>query len=105
MDSSRVVIDQMNARNHGMRDGMTWVVGDATSMDFDDGSFDLVFDKGTLDALYCSDNSTMMIATYLKEVMRVLGDHGVYLCISFGKPTTRTSYMESPHLDWDLWIA
>merc|ERR1719456_521629 len=92
----------MSRRNHGIREGMSWVVGDATAMAIEDSAFDLVLDKSVLDTFACGDNSTLVVATFLKEVMRVLSDYGTYLCISYGAPDTRTNYMASPHLEWDM---
>ena len=51
---------------------MKWVVMDATDMrDIHDGSFDVVVDKGTLDALISGKNVDVC-ARMLKESMRVL---------------------------------
>lgn len=47
IDISPTVISQMNEQFPHM----TWKVMDATKMDFIDGEFDIIIDKGTLDAL------------------------------------------------------
>lgn len=53
-------------------DRMKWVVMDATDLrDISDGSFDVVVDKGTLDALISGKNVDVC-AKMLKESMRVL---------------------------------
>eukprot|EP00746_Dinoflagellata_sp_MGD_P090871 gnl/MRDRNA2_/MRDRNA2_35926_c0_seq1.p1 gnl/MRDRNA2_/MRDRNA2_35926_c0~~gnl/MRDRNA2_/MRDRNA2_35926_c0_seq1.p1 ORF type:complete len:370 (-),score=82.25 gnl/MRDRNA2_/MRDRNA2_35926_c0_seq1:100-1209(-) len=106
-DNSDTVIDQMKRRNVGIRPEMKWVVRDATKMDFEDSSFELVIDKGMLDSLACKAGMENFIATgsFLKEVMRVLTDQGVYLCISFGEPDQWKKYLERPHLGWDIKIV
>jgi hypothetical protein len=49
IDLSEVVINQMNQKNRH-RTGMKFLKMDMLSMDFEDASFDVVVDKGTLDA-------------------------------------------------------
>eukprot|EP00746_Dinoflagellata_sp_MGD_P145974 gnl/MRDRNA2_/MRDRNA2_78526_c0_seq3.p1 gnl/MRDRNA2_/MRDRNA2_78526_c0~~gnl/MRDRNA2_/MRDRNA2_78526_c0_seq3.p1 ORF type:complete len:335 (+),score=81.58 gnl/MRDRNA2_/MRDRNA2_78526_c0_seq3:713-1717(+) len=105
IDNSLAVIKQMKERNSGIREGMTWMVGDATNIELKDGSFDLILDKSVLDTLALSDDATTIIAAYLKEVMRVLSDRGVYLCISYDDPETWMSHTESLFSDWHLRIT
>jgi len=106
VDNSGVVIRQMIERNTH-RSEMTWLEMDATHMTFGDSAFDIVIDKGLLDALYCmvidrnalsnrycKDNSTRVIAAYLKEVVRVLAPGGTFVCISFGAPDKRLGFLE-----------
>jgi hypothetical protein len=50
IDLSEVVINQMSLKNRS-RTGMTFLKMDMLNMEFDDASFDVVVDKGTLDAL------------------------------------------------------
>jgi 2-polyprenyl-3-methyl-5-hydroxy-6-metoxy-1,4-benzoquinol methylase len=54
IDISEVVIYKMKEAHPEM----TWDVADATQMTYEDGSFDLVIDKGTYDALACADDKT-----------------------------------------------
>jgi hypothetical protein len=65
---------------------MKWEVGDMTSLSaYSDHSFDLVFDKGALDALVSSDseNSKLKATQMFSEISRVLSiDGGTYTCIS-----------------------
>lgn len=53
--------------------------------EIENGSWDFVLDKGTLDAL-CSDNkeeTKKKVSQYLNEVQRVLNPKGgIYICIS-----------------------
>ena len=57
--------------------------------------FDLVIDKGTLDALLCGDYSFLKAAFMLKEVQRVLKINGIYLAISYGTPVNRVFHFVS----------
>merc|ERR1719162_943934 len=55
----------------------------------DDESFDIVFDKGTLDTLACCPDRYHKLPIYTKEILRVLKPGGIWLVISFGPPETR----------------
>jgi len=50
LDFSQVVIDKM-AKRHAACTGMTWVCMDMLNMGFTEDSFDVVLEKGTIDAL------------------------------------------------------
>jgi hypothetical protein len=56
VDCSSVVIDEMK-RKYAHKAGMTFVKGDITHMEYQDGSFDVIVDKGTLDSVFCGDNA------------------------------------------------
>eukprot|EP01036_Dinobryon_divergens_P022612 gene22612-30885_t len=89
LDFSEVVIDEMRKKNlHRPR--MQWHVGDMTSMTaYTDQSFDLVFDKGALDALMSEDSAAVRdkASDMFREVLRVLSAAGGrYLCISLAEP-------------------
>lgn len=94
IDISKVVIDQMNEK-HKEKSTVTWEVMNATSLSFSDDSFDVVFDKGTMDSILCGENSTSTVHRSLKEVYRVLKPGGVYFCVSYGKPENRLAYLEN----------
>lgn len=48
---------------------LVYLVMDATKMEFEDKKFDIAFDKGTLDALSCGDDTKNLLL--LKEMDRV----------------------------------
>ena len=50
VDVSRVVVQQMQKR-HLDKMEIKWLVGDVLQLEFHDPTFDLVFDKGTLDSI------------------------------------------------------
>ena len=61
---------------------------DATAMEFSEGSFSCVLDKGTLDAMM-TDSSEEVVARVAKmfdEVDRVLRLGGRYVCVSLLQP-------------------
>ena len=53
--STDVVIKQMTERNKSQRPELVFSKMDILAMEFDDGQFDVVVDKGTCDAL-CTDS-------------------------------------------------
>ena len=67
-----------------------------------DGSFDVVLDKSTMDALLCGDNSFLMTAKMLHEVQRVLKPGGYYVMISYGDPESRIFHLEREFLSFDI---
>lgn len=101
LDISAVVIQQMQDANQH-RPGMTWLAMDATEMNFEDSSFDLVVDKSVLDTFACTDNAQLMAGKYLREVLRTLRPGGHFLCVSYGDPPSRLRFLEMAHLDFEL---
>mmetsp|Transcript_79303 Transcript_79303/g.220521 ORF Transcript_79303/g.220521 Transcript_79303/m.220521 type:complete len:350 (-) Transcript_79303:27-1076(-) len=101
-DISAVAIEQMRRRNMARRPCMEWVVADATSLDFEGGSFDLVLEKGVVDAMHCCAAPEGAVKRYLREVARILRDTGVFVCVSFGASEERARYFEESPLGADL---
>ncbi len=67
-------------------------------VDAENGSFDLVVDKSTLDCTLCSDRSS---AALLVEMYRLLGPNGVYLVVSFhNKELMLPLLRDLPGADW-----
>ena len=56
-------------------------------MDFDAGSFNVVIDKGTLDAIFTDSNPKVIddVMQMFKEVSRVLRVGGRYICITLAQ--------------------
>eukprot|EP00980_Cylindrotheca_fusiformis_P031562 scaffold26556_cov181-Cylindrotheca_fusiformis.AAC.2 len=67
---------------------------------YEDGLFDLILDKSTLDCTLCSDNAT---ASLLVEVYRCLAVGGSYLLISFHEHGLLLPLLDSlPGAQWDI---
>ncbi|CAH0404585.1 unnamed protein product [Chilo suppressalis] len=83
IDVSEVVIRQMNSIN-AHRTNMKFICMDATNTAFGDDEFNVVLDKGTLDALMPDDNEETVarIDKYFSEIKRVLKFGGRFVCIS-----------------------
>ena len=99
VDISPVVIDQMTERNSELRPKMTWHVMNVTDMrEFEDNTFDLAFDKSTIDAILCGDDSFVNVAMMMKETQRVLKVGGHYFAVSYGQPDARSYHFQHPFL-------
>lgn len=87
IDISQKAIDLMTQR-FAQIPALSFVRMDMTAMTFPNASFDVVFDKGTLDALYTGASS--MVPLSVQEVFRVLRPGGLFVSMSFGAPSHRT---------------
>ncbi|PKA59642.1 hypothetical protein AXF42_Ash020243 [Apostasia shenzhenica] len=85
IDFSKVVVSDMLRRNVRSRPEMRWRVMDMTDMQFADQSFDIIFDKGGLDALMDPEVGSELGEKFLKEVKRVLKPGGKYVCLTLAE--------------------
>ncbi|XP_060630351.2 eEF1A lysine and N-terminal methyltransferase [Anolis sagrei] len=87
VDISELVIKQMQERSVHLRPKMTYMVMDVLQMDFPDGHFQVVLDKGTLDALLtdAEEISLRRAERMFAEIGRVLRFGGRYLCVSLAQ--------------------
>lgn len=104
VDYSSTVINQMRLR-HKTRDTMEWHEMDIRQLKFQDDTFDVAIDKGTMDAMMTSkgdvwdppqdviDNCTREVS----EVLRVLRKgKGIFLYLTFGQPHFRKRFLSVP---------
>eukprot|EP00968_Pinguiococcus_pyrenoidosus_P012599 scaffold1111_cov253-Pinguiococcus_pyrenoidosus.AAC.4 len=68
------------------RPGVAYEVADARELSEDLGTFDVVLDKGTIDANWCSAGGEKGIAEISASVYRALRPNGVFLSLSFTAP-------------------
>mmetsp|Transcript_24214 Transcript_24214/g.28183 ORF Transcript_24214/g.28183 Transcript_24214/m.28183 type:complete len:222 (+) Transcript_24214:47-712(+) len=102
IDISSVVVKSMNEKYRDKGPNFKFLQMDARSMDYEDGAFDIVVDKGTLDSILCGEGSATSASKMLSEINRVLSPKGVYICISYGIPDHRLLYLEKPEFDWKV---
>lgn len=102
MDISSICIEQMKDRNLKMRPHMKWEVMDVRDLKYDDGFFDLIVDKSTIDALLCGDMAYLNVAIMLRECQRVLKEGGYYVAISYGQPENRIFHFKRAFLHMTL---
>jgi ubiquinone/menaquinone biosynthesis C-methylase UbiE len=71
-------------------------------MTFDDCSFDVLIDKGTLDAILCGAESARHATAMLTECARVMKGDGVLCIVTYGAPSSRLSYLEQTRYGWEV---
>eukprot|EP00668_Euglena_longa_P028795 GGOE01036120.1.p1 GENE.GGOE01036120.1~~GGOE01036120.1.p1 ORF type:complete len:228 (+),score=65.13 GGOE01036120.1:78-761(+) len=101
VDISEVCITQMKARYKDL-DRMEWLVKDCMKLDFPDASFDVVIDKGTMDAILCGSNSFYNVYQMNKHICRVLKKGGSFVVVSYGHPDTRVDHFRRKKLHWEV---
>ncbi|EPR60872.1 methyltransferase, putative [Toxoplasma gondii ME49] len=102
VDYSNVCISHMQ-RRCADKEEMTFLHMNALDMkQLDDGDFDLVFDKGTMDCVLCGDNSFDNVQKMLREVSRILAPGGVYIVVSYGQPNFRLSHLQREEYGWSV---
>ncbi|KAL8125775.1 hypothetical protein AgCh_013161 [Apium graveolens] len=75
----------MLRRNVRDRPGLRWRVMDMTQLQFSDETFDVILDKGGLDALMEPELGSDLGNRYLSEVNRVLKDGGKFICLTLAE--------------------
>ncbi|XP_025979230.2 eEF1A lysine and N-terminal methyltransferase isoform X2 [Dromaius novaehollandiae] len=87
IDISDAVIHQMQERSASKRPKMSYLLMDMLQMDFPDALFQVVLDKGTLDAILTDEEEATLakVDRMFAEISRVLQVGGRYLCISLAQ--------------------
>ncbi|TKW03895.1 hypothetical protein SEVIR_7G073100v4 [Setaria viridis] len=102
VDFSRVVVADMLRRHARARPEMRWRVMDITSMQFADGSFDVILDKGGLDALMEPGAGTKLGTKYLNEAKRVLKSGGKFVCLTLAESHVLALLLSEFRFGWDM---
>eukprot|EP01024_Parvocaulis_polyphysoides_P010935 TRINITY_DN13855_c1_g1_i1.p1 TRINITY_DN13855_c1_g1~~TRINITY_DN13855_c1_g1_i1.p1 ORF type:complete len:265 (-),score=23.61 TRINITY_DN13855_c1_g1_i1:329-1123(-) len=104
VDYSDVAIDSMKEQcPQHLNKNLIYQVVDCREMKmFEDNQFDGVFDKGTLDAILCGDDSYSNAEKLLKECYRVLKPDRYFLIITYGDPQSRLVHFNIPGAPFDV---
>ncbi|KAL0210039.1 hypothetical protein P9112_010123 [Eukaryota sp. TZLM1-RC] len=102
MDISDLVIDQMREKYKESAPELEWVTMDVRKLDFPSESFDIVLDKGTMDALLCGKDSFENVYAAHKEINRILKPDGVYVNVTYGQPESREDHFKRQGLNWNV---
>ena len=99
IDFSENAIRIMEDRYKEQQVEMKYKKMDVTNMEeFEDNSFNVVFDKALLDTVLCGENALVTVEKMLNEIYRVLVNGGYYIIISNGNEDTRKNLFKD-----DMW--
>eukprot|EP00128_Syssomonas_multiformis_P002948 Colp12_sorted_trinity150504_noHs@2968 len=107
MDFSQTVIERMTQK-HADKPTLKWDTMDMMAMSYPDRSFDVVIEKGTLDAVLVSNKDPWklnpeldtLVQKTLGEITRVLKDDGAFISITFAQPHFRKPLIEKRAYNW-----
>ena len=85
IDFSYIVCQQMQDLYKEKLSTMSYCHMDVRALAYEDGCFDVVIDKGTLDSILCGEGSQPSALQMFREINRVLTPKGVYICVSYGQ--------------------
>uniref|UniRef100_T1JA07 Methyltransferase type 11 domain-containing protein n=1 Tax=Strigamia maritima TaxID=126957 RepID=T1JA07_STRMM len=97
IDISETVINVMEKQNMKIRPKMKWRAMDVTNMNFKNEKFNVILDKGTLDAIMPDDSDKVRetVEKMFDEIARITKFGGRYVCI-----TLLQSHILNMLLDW-----
>lgn len=109
IDFSPVVIEKM-ANKHSDLPEMSWLVMDICDLRFEQSSFDIVLEKGTLDALMVhekdpwntSEETLQKIDSILQQVTTILKPGGKFISITFAQPHFRRPLYACDKYNWNV---
>ncbi|KAI0773299.1 S-adenosyl-L-methionine-dependent methyltransferase [Trametes elegans] len=103
-DYSGILIDKMRHKHQETRPEMEWYEMDIRDLKFENDSFDVAIDKGTMDAMMTAkadvwdppEEVVQNCNREVDEVLRVLRKGGVFIYLTFGQPHFRRRYLDRP---------
>lgn len=109
VDYSSVVVAAMRAR-YAHVPNLRWETMDVRALRFPSGSFDVVLEKGTLDALLAGEQDPWTVSSegvhtvdqVLSEVSRVLVPGGRFISLTSAAPHFRIRHYAQAHYGWSL---
>ncbi|KAI0352160.1 S-adenosyl-L-methionine-dependent methyltransferase [Trametes cingulata] len=103
-DYSGILIEKMRHKHAESRPEMEWHEMDIRELKFEDNSFDVAIDKGTMDAMMTAkadvwdppEGVVQNCNREVDEVLRVLRKGGIFVYLTFGQPHFRRRYLDRP---------
>ncbi|OSX64441.1 hypothetical protein POSPLADRAFT_1045484 [Postia placenta MAD-698-R-SB12] len=103
-DYSGVLIENMQQRHEYTRPEMQWLEMDIRDLKFEQDTFDVAIDKGTMDAMMTAkgdvwdppEDVVENCNREVDEVLRVLKPGGIFIYLTFGQPHFRRRYLTRP---------
>lgn len=109
IDYSSVCVETMAERHRG-RAELSWLCMDTRHLAFPDAFFDVVLEKGTLDAMLVeetdpwrvSNDAAQLLHQVLLEVSRVLKPGGRFISVTFAQPHFRKRLYARAEYGWSI---
>ncbi|KAI0794493.1 S-adenosyl-L-methionine-dependent methyltransferase [Fomes fomentarius] len=109
-DYSSVLIEKMRHKHEESAPEMEWLEMDIRDLKFEDGSFDVAIDKGTMDAMMTAkadvwdppEDVIQNCNREVDEVLRVLRKGGIFIYLTFGQPHFRRRYLDRPNTTLEI---
>jgi RAT1-interacting protein len=101
IDISPVVISHMSQK-YASESRLLWKVSDVRETKFRSKTFDLVIDKGTMDAFMCSDVADRIVYAMFHEISRLLKPGGFLIVVTTGAEPLRKSLLDVPAFNWTM---
>ena len=103
IDFSESAIKIMNNRYKDQGVEMKFLKMDVTDMtEFQDESFNVVFDKAVMDSVLCGENAIPICEKMVKEIYRVLMKDGYYIIVSNGDESNRKMFFEDSMWEYKM---
>lgn len=112
IDYAESVIQRMKDKysEGGECQELRWQCMDMMNMEYENGLFDIVIDKATMDVVMTDNkdpwNPSEQVRERAKKTLqncyRVLKDDGLFIQISFDQPHFRTKLLLDPEFEWDF---
>eukprot|EP01132_Coremiostelium_polycephalum_P005434 gene5434-6778_t len=101
IDYSEICIDFMKEKTKH-RKGIEYLTMDGRDLQFGNDYFDGIFDKGTLDAVMCTDEDNSNAKQICLEVSRVLKPGSFFVVLTYGSPESRLPILKDKKYNWSV---
>mmetsp|Transcript_8258 Transcript_8258/g.19154 ORF Transcript_8258/g.19154 Transcript_8258/m.19154 type:complete len:231 (-) Transcript_8258:598-1290(-) len=98
LDSSQECLDQLVKRYGPDRPNMSFVCGDAVSISKtvpEGETFDMVIDKGLMDAIMCGDDWDYSVQKLFTQVSSIMESGGCYLLVSYRLTSSAKQFLQT----------
>lgn len=97
IDISEQLMQNLRQKQEAAMPKMQWLYMSASEMTFDTGSFDVIVDKGTLDAV---EQNRELVLGAVRESHRTLRSGGVFISVTFNPASIRIQQQLEQEVSW-----
>jgi hypothetical protein len=105
VDYSAPCVEHMRHRNASSRPELRFEVADARALSLAPAAYDVIIEKGLLDAMLCTPKAAEGVSAMMRAVAAGLAPGGAFVLISFGAPRDRLQWVQHAERGWsvDVW--